>query len=89
MALGADVGGRSIRLLDDGTSPPAVPLVGPRVGISVAQEIPVAVPGAIMTGVFLTAGAPELDRATDVAEALAAIAAVPFGDDALERDRMR
>jgi DNA-3-methyladenine glycosylase len=40
VALGADVGGRSIRLLDDGTSPPAVPLVGPRVGISVAQEIP-------------------------------------------------
>ena len=47
-----------------------------------------AVPGAIMTGVFLTAGAHELDRATDVAEALAAIAAVPFGDDALERDRI-
>ena len=40
VALGADVGGRSIRLLDDGTPPPAVPLVGPRVGISVAQEIP-------------------------------------------------
>ena len=47
-----------------------------------------AVPGAIMTGVFLTAGAPELDRAIDVAQALEAIAAVPFGDDALERDRI-
>lgn len=29
-----------VRILDDGTPPPDEPLVGPRVGISVAQEVP-------------------------------------------------
>jgi DNA-3-methyladenine glycosylase len=39
---GADLlsGDRGIRVVDDGTPPPAVPGVGPRVGISVAVEQP-------------------------------------------------
>lgn len=39
---GADlvVGDRGIRLFDDGTAPPAEPVVGPRVGISKAVEQP-------------------------------------------------
>lgn len=32
--------GSSVQLLDDGTPPPAKPVVGPRVGISVAQDVP-------------------------------------------------
>jgi len=37
---------------------------------------------------FLTVGAPELQQSADVAEALSTIAAVPPGDEALERDRI-
>lgn len=29
-----------VRILDDGTPPPTVPLIGPRIGISVAQDTP-------------------------------------------------
>lgn len=50
-----------------------------------------AVPGANMTDMsarFLTADAPELATATDLGGALAAVAAVPAGDEALERDRI-
>ncbi|MFN8053189.1 MAG: DNA-3-methyladenine glycosylase [Acidimicrobiales bacterium] len=38
--LGPDASGPSVQLLDDGTPPPAAPLVGPRVGISVARDTP-------------------------------------------------
>jgi DNA-3-methyladenine glycosylase len=38
--LGEEVEGRRITLLDDGMPPPADPLVGPRIGISVAQDTP-------------------------------------------------
>ncbi|MFP5487722.1 MAG: DNA-3-methyladenine glycosylase [Acidimicrobiia bacterium] len=38
---GVDVcGGGDVDLLDDGTAPPADPIVGPRVGISVAVDVP-------------------------------------------------
>ncbi|MFN8053188.1 MAG: NUDIX hydrolase [Acidimicrobiales bacterium] len=37
---------------------------------------------------FLDLGSPELRPSADVSEALAAVAAVPPGDDALERDRL-
>lgn len=41
LELGARTGeGRRIRLLDDGIPPPAVPSVGPRVGISAAVDTP-------------------------------------------------
>jgi len=38
--LGHPVDGRMVRLLDDGTPPPGDPIVGPRVGISVARDTP-------------------------------------------------
>jgi len=38
--------------------------------------------------VLMTADAPELAVTTDVARALASVAAVPLGDEALERDRI-
>lgn len=41
-----------------------------------------------MTPTFLTADAPDLVAGTDVSSALAAVATVPPGDDALERDRI-
>lgn len=37
---------------------------------------------------FIGGGSPRLASSTDVDDALAAIAAVPFGDEALERDRL-
>jgi DNA-3-methyladenine glycosylase len=42
-ANGVELGGAlppSLTLLDDGTPPPAAPLIGPRIGISVAQDTP-------------------------------------------------
>lgn len=42
----------------------------------------------MMRPVLLTADAPELAHATDVGRALASVAAVPIGDEALERDRI-
>lgn len=41
-----------------------------------------------MTARLLSAGDPELQTSTDVATAVAAVDAVPRGDDALERDRI-
>ncbi len=40
LALGAASGMGRVLLLDDGTAPPANPIVGPRVGISVARDTP-------------------------------------------------